>query len=603
MKWLVGIIEVVQALLAPPSSGAGGVFLHEDSLKEGSCRERQRDENCNLQEKADPTLCSRINERKLYILHLYPMEVVQESEVAYLNPPSSKADPSRKNEPIMISPHLEENLEQIRKLTAGSPDFIIRRFTVGMDDPCPAALVYLSSMVNLDTVNQLVLGSVMGWSERVRDADMDSAEQVFQQLQEHALTMGNIQIHRKWSQMMAGLLSGDTLIFLQGCNRIISCNTPGGPERSISEPTTQSNIRGPKEGFVESLFTNVALLRRRIKNSDLTLEMFEVGNYTGTNVAMMYMKNIAEEEVVNEVRSRIHGIRTDAILDSGMVEDFIQDKTFTPFPTVYNSERPDTAAGNLMEGRIILLVDGSPFVLIMPIVFAQFFQSASDYAERYDSATLLRILRYICFIILILGPSLYIAFTTYHYEMIPTPLLISILAQRETVPFPAIVEAFILEFTMEVLREAGVRMPRVVGQTVSVVGALVLGQAAVEAGVVTALLTIVVAITGIASFAIPSYNMATAGRLCRFVFMVLAALFGLYGVTLGLIVLAAHLCSLQSFGVPYMAPFSPFRLKSNKDTVLRLPAWMMRTRPAMFSNKNNRRMPEESGGKSPIKGE
>ncbi len=520
-----------------------------------------------------------------------------------MNPPSSKADSSRTNEPIMISPHLEENLEQIRKLTAGSPDFIIRRFTVGMDDPCPAALVYLSSMVNLDTVNQLVLGSVMGWSERVRDADMDSAEQVFQQLQEHALTMGNIQIHRKWSQMMAGLLSGDTLIFLQGCNRIISCNTPGGTERSISEPTTQSNIRGPKEGFVESLFTNVALLRRRIKNSDLTLEMFEVGNYTGTNVAMMYMKNIAEEEVVNEVRSRIHGIRTDAILDSGMIEEFIQDKTLTPFPTVYNSERPDTAAGNLMEGRIILLIDGSPFVLIVPIVFAQFFQSASDYAERYDSATLLRILRYICFIILILGPSLYIAFTTYHYEMIPTPLLISILAQRETVPFPAIVEAFILEFTMEVLREAGVRMPRVVGQTVSVVGALVLGQAAIEAGVVTALLTIVVAITGIASFAIPAYNMATAGRLCRFAFMVLASLFGLYGVTLGLIVLTAHLCSLQSFGVPYMAPFSPFSLRSNKDTVLRLPAWMMKTRPVMFSAKNNKRMPEESGGSSPGGGE
>jgi spore germination protein KA len=499
------------------------------------------------------------------------------------NPPLAKPSDDK-----LVS-DLEANLEHFRKLTGDSPDFIVRKFHTGIEHPIKTAIAYLDSMVNTDAVNNLVLRSLLGSSSREATAEKTTPESIFRALQERALTLGEIKVQREWKAMMAGLLSGDTLIFVDGCDQVIGCSTRGGETRAINEPTTQSVVRGPKESFVESLFTNISLIRRRIKSTGLELEMHQVGHTTLTSVAMLYMKTIADEKTVGEVRQRVNAINVDAIFESGTVEEWIQDRRLTPFPTIFNTERPDTTASSLMEGRIVLIVDGSPFALVMPTVFAQFFHSAADYSERYDIATLLRLLRYICFIILVLGPSMYIAFTTFHYEMIPTPLLISILAQRETVPFPAYLEALLLEATFEILREAGIRMPRAVGQTVSIVGALVLGQAAVEAGIVTPLLTIVVAITGIASFAIPAYNVATAGRVFRFLFMMLAALFGLYGVALGLIALVAHMTSLKSFGVSYMSPFSPFVLSSHRDTLLRFPSWKLVKRPDMTGNKNKQR--------------
>lgn len=233
------------------------------------------------------------------------------------------------------------------------------------------------------------------------------------------------------------------------------------------------------------------------------------------------------------------------------------------------------AAGNLLEGRVVIIVDGTPFVLILPAVFTQFFQSAEDYSQRFDITILMRLVRYLSFLVLILGPSVYLALTTYHYEMIPTTLLINLLSQRENVPFPAFVELLLMEMAFEILREAGVRMPRAIGQTVSVVGALILGTAVVEAGIITPIMVIVVALTGIASFALPAYNLAIAGRIIRFAFLIMASIFGFYGITLGLILLVAHMSSLRSFGVPYLFPFVPLSIKSQKDTLFRLPLWLM----------------------------
>ncbi len=509
----------------------------------------------------------------------------------------SGVDKKNENSPrfLKIETCLETNLQQIKELTSDSPDFLIRRFKVGLRADVTAAIVFLDSMAKTDTVNELIMKSMLSSPSAEVAAEVESAEALYTKIQSHALALGEVKDCDDWSSMMKQLLMGDTIILLEGCEKAIACGTRGGETRAVSEPTTQTVVRGPKEGFVESLFTNISLVRRRIKSSDLTLEMFQVGSTSLTNVAMLYMKNIANPRVVDEVRKRVESINIDAIFESGMVEEMIQENHFTPFPTIFNTERPDTISSNIMEGRVALIIDGNPFVLVMPTIFAQFFQNSSDYEERYDMATVVRLIRYISFIILILGPSLYIALTTYHYEMIPTPLLISILAQRESVPFPAFLEALILEVTFEILREAGIRMPRAGGQTVSVIGALVLGQAAVEAGIVTPLLTIVVALTGIASFAIPAYNMAVAGRLCRFIFMILSASMGLYGITLGLIALIAHMNSLSSFGVPYMAPFSPFVLESQKDAVLRLPFWMMKKRPKSITSNNEKRIKGGSG--------
>ncbi|WNS45764.1 spore germination protein [Paenibacillus sp. MMS20-IR301] len=396
-----------------------------------------------------------------------------------------------------------------------------------------------------------------------------------QLLLSRALEIGDAVLIEEWKEMMLAILSGDTAILLEGYRTAIICETRGGEQRAVSEPTSQLVVRGSKDGFVESAATNIALIRRRIKSPKLHLEYMKVGTETQTHVALMYMKGIAGEELVQEVRDRLRKISIDEVLESGFIEELIQDKTFTPFPTIYNTERPDVAAGNLLEGRAVVIVDGTPFVLILPAVFTQFFQSAEDYSQRFDIAILMRLVRYMSFIVLLLGPSVYIALTTYHYEMIPTTLLINLLSQRENVPFPAFVEVLLMETAFEILREAGVRMPRVIGQTVSVVGALILGTAVVEAGIITPIIVIVVALTGIASFAIPAYNMAIAGRIIRFAFVVLGSMFGFYGITLGLIVLVAHMNSLRSFGIPYLSPFVPLSVKGQKDTLLRLPLWVM----------------------------
>jgi len=304
---------------------------------------------------------------------------------------------------------------------------------------------------------------------------------------------------------------------------------------------------------------------------------------------------------LNEVRNRINKIRIDSILESGYIEELIQDEPYTLFPTIYNTERPDSVSAGLLEGRIAILVDGTPFVLLVPALFIQFFQSPEDYYQRADISSLIRILRYVAFFLALLTPSLFIAITTFHQEMIPPALLISIVAQREGIPFPALIEALIMELTFEILREAGVRMPKAIGTAISIVGALVLGEAAVQAGLVSPAKVIVVSITALASFISPSYNLAMTVRILRFIFMLLAATFGLFGVALGLLTMLLHLCSLRSFGIPYMYPLAPFNLSGQKDTLMRIPIWRMFKRPKLISSKNSVRQqnPKDAKPKKP----
>jgi spore germination protein KA len=313
----------------------------------------------------------------------------------------------------------------------------------------------------------------------------------------------------------------------------------------------------------------------------------------------MYIKGIANEDILGEVRRRLDGIRIDGILESGYIEDLIQDEVWTPFPTVYNSERPDVIAGGLLEGRVAILVEGTPFVLMVPVVLDSFLQSAEDYYQRYDFATFIRMLRFVSFLIALLFPSLYVAVVTYHQEVLPTSLMLNLAAQRENVPFPPIVEAFVMEVIFEILREAGLRMPKAVGNTISIVGALIIGQAAVEAGIVSSAMVIVVALTAITNFVIPSLSFAIAIRLLRFVFLVLAGTLGMYGIAVGLLMMVLHLASLRSFGIPYLKPFAPFAPSGLKDAVFRFPLWSMNRRPAFLSRDRFRQGPNQKPDKPP----
>ena len=350
--------------------------------------------------------------------------------------------------------------------------------------------------------------------------------------------------------------------------------------RQVSEPTSQTVIRGPKDSFVESLSTNQSLIRRRIRNKNLYFEEFIIGHETKTKINIVYVKGIANEEIIEEIRTRLNKINVSAIFESANIEELIADKTLTVFPLALNTERPDTVAGNIMEGKIGIIVDGTPFVLFVPTVFTDFFVSSEDYYHNFFVSSFIRILRYISFMIVLLTPAAYVGLLTYDQEMLPTNLLISIAAQREGVPFPAVVEVFIMEFTFEILREAGIRMPRAVGQTVSIVGALVVGQAAAQAGLISNIMVIIVAITATANFVAPVYSLATATRMLRFVLIIISAFFGLYGILLGLIVMVAHLASLRSFGVPYLAPVAPFNVKDQKDQLIIFPYWSMNRRPS-----------------------
>ncbi|BCG58968.1 spore germination protein [Paenibacillus sp. URB8-2] len=517
-----------------------------------------------------------------------------------------KNGPSSKGAPAGVSaagtgngavPALTNNLEQtlgtIKRELGSSPDLKIRKFQIGSAEPVWVAAVFMDGLVNAVAVDEFVMGALLGNSADNTAEEMPRVPQErLQLILDRALELGETTVEDKWNEMMLSLLSGNTIILVDGCSKAIVGGTKGGEWRTVAEPSSQIVIRGPKDAFVESIITNIALIRRRIKSPKLWVEFMKFGTVTNTDVALLYMKDRAEKRVLDQVKMRLEKINIEAVLESSYIEQLIQDKVFTPFPTVYNTERPDVAAANLLEGRIVLIVDGTPFVLVVPTVLAQFLQSTDDYSQRFDSATLMRLVRYTSLIILLLGPSVFIALTTFHYEMVPTPMLISLLAQRENVPFPAAIEAMIMEAAFEILREAGVRMPRAVGQTVSVVGALILGTAVVEAGIITPVMVIVVALTGIASFAIPSYNFAVAGRIIRFGFLIAASMFGFYGITLGLIVLIAHINSLQSFGTPYLAPLSPFSIRGQKDTILRVPTFLINLRPDKLGQMNDN---DESG--------
>nr|WP_311632615.1 spore germination protein [Peribacillus simplex] len=497
---------------------------------------------------------------------------------------------SKKHQTKLISSDLQFNLDHIKKTLGNSSDIVTRDFQAGKNGQIKLGIVYTDGLTDSTSIQDLILDTLM---VEIRNSDLDVAvlnpSDCFEMIKSHTLPIGGIEEITDFQKLFNHVLSGDTMLLMDGSPKGIALGSRDWVDRGVQEPSSQTVVRGPKDGFTETLRTNTALIRRRIKDPNLWLETKQIGERTQTDVAIMYLKGVANDKTVSELQSRLNRINIDAILESGYIEELIQDEVYTPFPTVYNTERPDAVAAAILEGRIAILVDGTPFVLIVPALMVHFFQSSEDYYQRADIATLIRVLRYLSFFLALLTPSLYVAVSTFHQEMLPTPLLISLASQREGVPFPAFVEAMIMEVVFEILREAGVRMPRAIGSSISIVGALVIGQAAVEAGFVSATMVIIVSLTAICSFVFPANSMAMAFRMLRFLFMILAATFGLYGIILGLIVMVLHLNSLRSFGLPYLAPNAPFILQDQKDNIIRLPHWSLLKRPRLISKNDTDR--------------
>ncbi|WP_274653132.1 spore germination protein [Paenibacillus humicola] len=432
-------------------------------------------------------------------------------------------------------------------------------------------IVYFHGMTQSFLLEQLILNPLLSQSavpELLKGADL--AQHLQMQVLRLPLSFedGNIR------KISSSLLTGHVCILLDGSPKAILAAICGSEHRSIEEPSSELSLRGPRAGFIEDIVINSNLMRIKLRSERLKIEYMTIGSISNTMVAVVYLSGVVNETVLQEVRRRLSEIKLDAVLDSGLLEEWLEEKHYSPFPQLQNTERPDVLAANLLEGKVGIMADGSPFALIAPYTFWGGIQASEDYYERFIYTSLIRALRMLLLFLSLTLPSIYVAITTFHPQMMPTDLLLSFSSATEPSPFPAIIEALIMEFLFEALREAGIRLPKHVGSAISIVGALVIGQAAVQAGVISAPMVIVVSITGIASFAIPRYSFGIGFRMLRFPLLFLSGMFGLVGLGVGLVAILCHLVNLRSFGVLYFSPVAPLSKRNLNDVIVRVPRWL-----------------------------
>ncbi|MHC5530410.1 spore germination protein [Priestia megaterium] len=461
---------------------------------------------------------------------------------------------------------VNKNIERLLNELGNSSDISFRMVESPYQKTLKAAVIHVDGLADENIINENIMTPLIQWlKESNQVVTVKEIEEQIPQI----LTVSQLTIKENWHEFVSAVLTGNTVILLNGSSKIFIGNTKKLQSRAVTEPTSQTVVRGPKDSFTENLRTNTSLIRARIQDSNLRLDSMKIGSVTQTDIGIMYIQGNADERIVEEIKERLKEIKVDGVLESNYIEEFIRDDRTTIFPLLLNTERPDAVVGNLLEGRIAIIVQGTPFVLIAPAIFSQFFQSPEDYYQNYYISSFLRILRFGSFFLSMYASAIYLALITHHQGLIPNTLMVSLMAQRERVPFPAIVEMIVMELAFEMLREAGIRMPRAIGPAVSIVGALILGQAAVEAGFVSAAVVIIVAISAISNFTLPSTSIVNAARGFRFILILISAFIGLYGILLMTLCIWLHISSLRSFGIPYFSPFAPFDFKEQKDTLVR----------------------------------
>jgi len=469
-----------------------------------------------------------------------------------------------------ISLSAEENLEYIKGLLKDNSDIIFRKFNIGK---WKAAIVYIDGMADKILLNEYVLEPLMITYSSINDVSRP------QDIRDNLLTVTDMREVKKLSEGLNAALSGDTLMFIDGLSIAYVIATRYWPVRGVSEPSGETVIRGARDGFTETIRFNTALVRRRIRDTRFKEERGVVGKRSKTDIVIMYIDDIVNKDILKEVKDRIYNINIDSVLDSAYVEQLIEDNKMSLFPQLQTTERPDVVASALYEGRVAILVDNSPFAIIAPATLPVFFQTPDDYNQRWINSSLVRILRSVGIVISLILPALYVAVTSYHTSIIPTKLAYSIAASREGVPFPAFIEAIIMEFSFAMLMEAVVRLPKPIGATIGIVGGLIIGQAAVSAGIVSPIMIIIVSWTAITTFVTPNYEVVSAFRMVRFLLIIASAIIGLYGIILGLTVLIIHLVKLESFGVPYLSPIVNPNTRDFKDMFIRAPISKFKDRP------------------------
>ncbi|MGI6189744.1 MAG: spore germination protein [Clostridiales bacterium] len=482
--------------------------------------------------------------------------------------------------------NIDKVKERLNTIFSECSDYIQRDIVCGEDNGICILVAYIDGFVDKKVLNQDVIRPILDYFSCTDK--LHRAKSVYQLIKRCIISSNEIEEAQSMRQAVYRIVSGDAVLFINGSRIALAVGVKAPQGRQVEEPDTEVSLRGSREGFVENLSTNMVLIRKRIKNPNLKFEMLQLGTQTNTDICICYIKGIANDEIIEEVRRRILKIRSDAILDTGYIEQYITDNQFTLFPLVGNSEKCDKLVSKLLEGRIAILCDGTPYVLTVPSLLVEAIQTADDYYDHAFFASFMRLLRLLALFISTLLPALYVALVSFHHTVIPFKLIITLAASRQGIPFSPFIEAVLMIMAFELLREAGVRMPRTVGQALSIVGAIVLGEASVAAGIASNLMVIIVAITAICSFITPPLIRVT--MLVRFIFLIIANFFGFLGISLTAVVVLIHLCRLRSFGIPYMTPFSPLTMADLKDSLILVPIWAMITRPkALFQGDTQNR--------------
>lgn len=489
------------------------------------------------------------------------------------------------NKETPITKSLNENLLVINELFKDCDDIKTRKMRLGNKSNIEACIFYVEVAINNITVEESVIGKLLG-----RLWDMTPQEQ-YDYLDANALGITDVKELKTMEEATMGVLIGDAVLFIDGYDKAIKIKSKGYPNMGVQESKSEQVLRGSREGFADSVKSNTALIRKRIRNTELKVKEKILGVRSNTTVALVYVDGIVRKEVLEEIDSKLESFKIDGIMDSGVIEQLIEQYPYSPFPQFQTTERPDKAAMAVLDGRIVLLVDNSPVAIILPTNYNNFFQAADDYFGRWEIVSFVRVLRYIASFLAMALPALYLAVLNFHPEVLPTSLVLSFAQARQGVPFPAIIEVILMELSFELIREAGVRIPGPMGSTIGIVGGLVIGQAAVEANIVSPIIVIIVAITALSSFVIPNEEFVSAFRLIKYFMIILSAFMGFYGFLLAALVVIIHLSGLETFKFPYLSPMSGAEINSyqdQKDFLIRFPIKKIVKR-SVFSSPLNRR--------------
>ncbi|NLI91596.1 MAG: spore germination protein [Peptococcaceae bacterium] len=497
---------------------------------------------------------------------------------------------SNRTEGDKVRADIVSNLQLIKQLfgVPQNKDLIIREFEIG--NKKRAFVAYLDGMADKQIINNYILRPLFNM-ERSDPQEEKRPGQLTGVSLGSVIETNDTKNLDSIEKVAAEILKGNTALYVDGLPYFITCETIGFDKRGVESPKTEGIVKGPQEAFSENLRTNISLLRRIIRNSSLITEFFEVGEKTSTTIAVIYLKDVVNPALVKEVSRRLTNIKTDFLVSAGMLEELIEDTPFTIIPTILSTERPDRAASHLVEGRVVIFVDGTPFSMIVPVTMNELMHSPEDASLKWQYTSGLRLIRFFAFLAGSMLPGIYIALTTFHREMIPTDLLIAIAKAKENVPFPTLVEILLMELGFELIREAGIRIPGIIGNTLGIIGALILGDAAVTANIVSPILIIIVAVTGLSNFAIPNYSLAFGVRLLRFYYILAGTLLGFYGIALALIGFVLMLVNLKSFGIPFFSIIAP-KNKKSKDVIFRWPLWLQESRPDFLNPLDRQRQPE-----------